>query len=138
GVQAIFREIAFQQAFIIHHGAEVVEIDAVISHAVILHPAIEFENLLRWAQREEYLRTLGVAVDGRDRGKHNADAVNARDIGHGLQVGFDFCRDVGPVLPAMSLVPARMTTTLGSRAITSARKRSSIWGVVCPLMPRLM
>jgi hypothetical protein len=45
---------------------------------------------------------------------------------------------LGPVLPAMSLVPARMTTTSGSSARTSARNRTSICGVVCPPMPRLM
>ena len=42
----------------------------------------------------------------------------------------------GPVLPAMSLVPARITTTAGLSATTSCRKRISICGVVCPLMPR--
>src|SRR5262245_17180175 len=44
----------------------------------------------------------------------------------------------GPVLPAMSLVPARMTTTLGLRANTSGLNRISIWGVVWPLIPRFM
>ena len=43
---------------------------------------------------------------------------------------------MGPVLPAMSLVPARITTTFGLSAITSGRKRISICGVVWPLMPR--
>jgi len=43
---------------------------------------------------------------------------------------------IGPVLPAMSLVPARITTTRGARAITSGLNRSSICGVVWPLMPR--
>ena len=42
----------------------------------------------------------------------------------------------GPVFPAMSLVPARITTTAGLSATTSCRKRISICGVVCPLMPR--
>jgi hypothetical protein len=42
----------------------------------------------------------------------------------------------GPVLPAMSFVPPRITTTAGLSATTSWRKRSSICGVVCPLMPR--
>jgi hypothetical protein len=37
----------------------------------------------------------------------------------------------------MSLVPPRITTTFGFRSITSWRKRSTICGVVCPLMPRL-
>ena len=45
---------------------------------------------------------------------------------------------VGPVLPAMSFVPASITTTFGLSSITSRRKRISICGVVCPLMPRLM
>jgi hypothetical protein len=36
----------------------------------------------------------------------------------------------------MSFVPARITTTLGLRSTTSGRKRMSICGVVCPLMPR--
>ena len=44
---------------------------------------------------------------------------------------------IGPVFPAMSLVPARITTAAGCSAITSARKRSSICGVVWALMPRL-
>ena len=43
----------------------------------------------------------------------------------------------GPALPATSLVPARITTALGESPSTSARKRSSIWAVVCPPMPRL-
>ncbi len=42
----------------------------------------------------------------------------------------------GPVLPAMSFVPARITTTAGSSAMTSWRKRTSSCGVVWPLMPR--
>ena len=42
----------------------------------------------------------------------------------------------GPVLPAMSLVPARITTTFGFSSITSCRNRTSICGVVCPLIPR--
>jgi len=44
---------------------------------------------------------------------------------------------IGPVLPAMSLVPARMTTAFGASAITSARNRTSNCDVVWPLMPRL-
>ena len=43
---------------------------------------------------------------------------------------------IGPVLPAMSLVPARMTTAFGFRSITSGRNRISICGVVWPLIPR--
>ena len=45
---------------------------------------------------------------------------------------------IGPVLPAMSLVPARMTTALGFSSMTSGRNRISICGVVWPLMPRPM
>ena len=43
---------------------------------------------------------------------------------------------IGPVLPAMSFVPARITTAFGFRSMTSGRKRMSICGVVWPLMPR--
>ena len=43
---------------------------------------------------------------------------------------------MGPLFRAMSLMPARMTTTWGFRSITSLRKRASIWTVVCPLIPR--
>ena len=43
---------------------------------------------------------------------------------------------MGPVFSAISLVPARITTTSGRSAITSWRKRSTICGVVCPLIPR--
>jgi hypothetical protein len=43
---------------------------------------------------------------------------------------------IGPVLPAMSLVPPRITTALGLSAMTSGRIRISICGVVWPLMPR--
>ncbi len=46
-------------------------------------------------------------------------------------------RLTGPVFPAMSFVPARMTTTSGARSITSGRKRRSICDVVWPPMPRL-
>src|SRR6266849_6766540 len=42
--------------------------------------------------------------------------------------------DMGPVLPAMSFVPARMTTTWGCRSITSCRKRASIGGQTTPQM----
>ena len=45
-------------------------------------------------------------------------------------------REVGPVLPATSLVPAMMWTTAGCRSSTSARKRASICALVWPLMPR--
>ena len=43
---------------------------------------------------------------------------------------------IGPVLPAMSLVPAMMWTRRGLSATTSAIIRSSICGVVWPPMPR--
>src|SRR5262245_49311530 len=43
---------------------------------------------------------------------------------------------IGPVLPAMSLVPARMMTAFGLRASTSGLNRISICGVVWALMPR--
>jgi hypothetical protein len=46
-------------------------------------------------------------------------------------------RLTGPALPAMSFVPARITTASGRRARTSGRKRSSICEVVWPPMPRL-
>src|SRR6266571_3777552 len=46
--------------------------------------------------------------------------------------------EIGPVLPAMSLVPASITTAFGSRLITSCRNRTSICEVVCPPIPRLM
>jgi hypothetical protein len=42
---------------------------------------------------------------------------------------------IGPVLPAMSLVPASSTTTRGLKASTSGRSRTSICGVVWPPMP---
>ncbi len=42
----------------------------------------------------------------------------------------------GPALPAMSFVPARITTAFGWSSITSARKRRSICAVVWPPMPR--
>ena len=43
---------------------------------------------------------------------------------------------IGPVLPAISFVPARMTTTRGFSAMTSGLNLMSICGVVCALMPR--
>ena len=42
----------------------------------------------------------------------------------------------GPVLPATSFVPAKITTTFGFSPMTSCRKRTSICGVVWPLIPR--
>src|SRR4029079_3182095 len=38
---------------------------------------------------------------------------------------------IGPVLPAISLVPARMTTAFGCKSMTSRRKRISICAYVC-------
>src|ERR1035437_5833324 len=46
-------------------------------------------------------------------------------------------RVMGPAFPPISLVPARITTTLGWSAITSCWKRISMCGVACPLTPRL-
>ena len=42
-----------------------------------------------------------------------------------------------PLFPAISFIPARIITTVGFNAMTSALKRISICGVVCPLIPRL-
>ena len=42
---------------------------------------------------------------------------------------------MSPPFFAMSFVPARMTTYLGESSSTSFLKRTSIWDVVCPLMP---
>lgn len=42
-----------------------------------------------------------------------------------------------PVLPAISLLLAGMTTTSGCSAMTTWRKRSSCCGLACPLMPLL-
>ena len=79
----------------------------------------------------------GVIGDGKDGSEDDLDAVGAGEVGHGGELS-SICSSVsGPVLPAMSLVPARITTTLGWSAITSCRKRTSICGVVWPLMPRL-
>jgi len=44
---------------------------------------------------------------------------------------------IGPVAsPEMSLTPAKMMTAFGFNARTSGRMRSSICGVVWPLIPR--
>ena len=43
---------------------------------------------------------------------------------------------LGPVFPAISFIPARITTTEGLRLMTSGLNLISIWGVVWPLMPR--
>src|SRR6185295_17571980 len=48
------------------------------------------------------------------------------------------CAVIGPVLCAMSLVPAMMCTTRGLSWITSWYMRTSNCGVVCALMPRPM
>ena len=42
----------------------------------------------------------------------------------------------GPLLAAMSLVPAKMRTAAGFSAMTSGYMRTSICAVVCPPMPR--
>ena len=44
----------------------------------------------------------------------------------------------GPVLPAISFVPAKITTAFGCRSITSALNLTSICAVVWPLIPRLI
>ena len=44
----------------------------------------------------------------------------------------------GPVFSAISLIPARITTTSGFKSITSDLNLTSICGVVCPLMPLLI
>src|SRR5207302_1412941 len=41
-----------------------------------------------------------------------------------------------PVRLCVPFDPARITTTFGCSAMTSGRKRTSICGVVCPLIPR--
>ena len=43
----------------------------------------------------------------------------------------------GPVLRAMSLVPASTMSAAGFRLITSGNMRTSICAVVWPLIPRL-
>ena len=42
----------------------------------------------------------------------------------------------GPVLPAMSLVPASTIIAAGFKSITSGNSLTNICGVVWPLMPR--
>ena len=53
-----------------------------------------------------------------------------------MMLFFESCAVIGPVLCAMSLVPAMMCTTRGFNAMTSACMRTSSCGVVCALMPR--
>ena len=82
---------------------------------------------------------VAVVADGHDAGEHDADFVGVGEFVHRLRDCLRSGRAVmGPVLPAMSLVPARITTTFGWSAMTSGRKRMSICGVVWPLMPRSM
>ena len=44
-------------------------------------------------------------------------------------------RVMSPLFCAISLVPARITTYSGARFRTSFRNLTSMWDVVCPLMP---
>jgi hypothetical protein len=62
-----------------------------------------------------------VVGHGKEGGQHHVDAVEVPELGHVGQVvlhGFERHR---PALPAMSLVPARITTTFALIASTSAR-----------------
>ena len=43
---------------------------------------------------------------------------------------------IGPLLRAMSFVPARITTARGRSATTSHWNRANICAVTCPLIPR--
>src|SRR5580704_2327585 len=88
-MKTVVRQIALQQAFVIYHGAEVVEIDAAVLGGVVLDPAIEFEDLCGRTERGKHLRALGVVVHGEHRRQYDMHAVDAREFCHGLQVAFD-------------------------------------------------
>src|SRR5258706_6604810 len=90
GMQAVFGELAFEQAFVINHGAEVVEIEAVRMRGdIAFQPAIQFKDFLRRSLGKKILRQRSVVVYGQHRGKHNADVVGAAKVGHGCVVRFD-------------------------------------------------
>ena len=55
-VQPIFRQIALQQPFLVHHCVEIIEINQSIGRAVIFQPAIQLQNLVRRPLRKQILR----------------------------------------------------------------------------------
>src|SRR5215469_6928872 len=77
GVQAVFGEVFFQQAFVIHHGAEVVEVLASGLFTVIPEPVIEFENFGGRAEGVHIPRLGRVVVDRKHRGVDDGDMVGA-------------------------------------------------------------
>src|SRR6202162_2402409 len=98
-VQSVFGQILFQQTFGVHHGAEVVEINATRSRAIVLQPAIQLQDFLRRPLGEQILRPRGVVMYRKNRRKNHADMMSAGQLGQGRIVGLDLLQRDGPGVP---------------------------------------
>jgi len=124
----VFAERRGQTAALVFHGRIVVDVDVALEIRVSLDPLVERGNLRRRIEPGfQGKSNEGVMEQSTTRIPFAAarSAIEARLS--------SVCSGVmGPVFPAMSLVPARMTTAFGLRSITSWRKRISICGEVLP------
>jgi len=62
-VKAIFGEFPFEQAFVVHHGGEIIHVQDSVCSAVVFKPLVQLEDSRARALREEVFRFLRVVVN---------------------------------------------------------------------------
>ena len=93
-MESVVREVSFEQAFVVHDCAEVVEIDQIVGGTVIFQPAVQCQNPVHRPLRIKILRLRRVVVDREDRRKDHRNFVGPRQVSQGCQVRFNvFVRD---------------------------------------------
>ena len=93
GVEAVVADFGFEEAVVVDHGGEIVEIDVAVGGGVFFDPGVQFEDFFGRAL-DAHVGGIAVAIvavvaDGHDAGEHDADFVGVGEFIHRLEIAFD-------------------------------------------------
>ena len=82
GVQSVVGQVSLEQAFVVDHGSEVLQIYEPVGSAIVFQPAIQGQDFLGRTLREKILRFRRVVMHWQDRGKHHRNMTGPRQLRH--------------------------------------------------------
>ncbi len=92
-MEAVFAEVGFEEAFVVDHGGEIVEVDVAVGFGVGLDPFVELEDFFGRAAVADVdgfaVAVVAVIADGHDAGEDDADFVGVGEFAHRFEIGFD-------------------------------------------------